>query len=42
MIASNILRGYARIAHWETLAESDALLLDVREPKAVKKVQGAG
>jgi NADPH-dependent 2,4-dienoyl-CoA reductase/sulfur reductase-like enzyme/rhodanese-related sulfurtransferase len=37
MIASNILRGYARIAHWENLAESDALLLDVREPKEVAK-----
>lgn len=35
MIASNILRGYARIAHWENLAESDAFLLDVREPKEV-------
>ncbi len=32
MIASNIMRGYLRVAHWEDLAASDAFILDVREP----------
>ncbi len=32
MIASNVLRGYGLVAHWEDLAESDVHILDVREP----------
>ena len=32
MIAANILRGYAAVAHWEDLATSNAFILDVREP----------
>jgi len=37
MIASNILRGYAHVVHWEDLAGSDAFILDVREPVEFKK-----
>jgi NADPH-dependent 2,4-dienoyl-CoA reductase/sulfur reductase-like enzyme/rhodanese-related sulfurtransferase len=32
MIAANVIRGDARIAHWESLESTDALLLDVRSP----------
>jgi NADPH-dependent 2,4-dienoyl-CoA reductase/sulfur reductase-like enzyme/rhodanese-related sulfurtransferase len=32
MIAANILRGYVSVGHWEDLAESDAFILDVRDP----------
>ncbi len=32
MIAANVLRGDARVAHWGELANSGALLLDVRDP----------
>jgi len=32
MIAANILRGDAPIAHWEDINNTDALILDVREP----------
>lgn len=32
MIASNVLRGYARIVHWENFAAADAFILDVSEP----------
>jgi NADPH-dependent 2,4-dienoyl-CoA reductase/sulfur reductase-like enzyme/rhodanese-related sulfurtransferase len=44
MIATNLLRGYSSIAHWEDLERSDAFLLDVREPMEFKKsghVEGA-
>ena len=37
MIASNLLRGYSRVAHWEDLAESNAYILDVREPYEFKR-----
>lgn len=37
MIASNVLRGYSRVAHWEDLAESNAYILDVREPHEFKR-----
>jgi len=37
MIASNLLRGYSKIAHWEDLEKSDAFLLDVREPIEFKR-----
>ncbi|MBT8340663.1 MAG: FAD-dependent oxidoreductase, partial [Desulfatitalea sp.] len=32
MIAANVLRGDARLAHWEMVQNTDALLLDVRDP----------
>ncbi|MFH1991409.1 MAG: FAD-dependent oxidoreductase [Pseudomonadota bacterium] len=32
MIASNVLRGYSRVVHWEDLNASDAFILDVSEP----------
>jgi len=32
MIAANVLRGIAPVAHWEHLRESDAYVLDVRNP----------
>lgn len=32
MIAANILRGDARVAHWEDVETTDALILDVRDP----------
>jgi len=32
MIAANILRGDANVAHWENVETTDALLLDVRDP----------
>lgn len=37
MIASNILRGYTNVVHWEDLAGSDAFLLDVCEPVEFKR-----
>ncbi len=37
MIAANLLRGYSSVAHWEDLAESDAFILDVREPFEFKR-----
>jgi NADPH-dependent 2,4-dienoyl-CoA reductase/sulfur reductase-like enzyme/rhodanese-related sulfurtransferase len=37
MIASNLLRGYSSVAHWEDLAASDAYILDVREPSEFKR-----
>ena len=37
MIASNLLRGYSSVAHWEDLAESNAYVLDVREPSEFKR-----
>jgi len=37
MIASNLLRGYSSVVHWEDLAESDAYILDVREPFEFKR-----
>ena len=43
MIAANALRGDAPIAHWENMANSGAMILDVREPDEVEvdSVQGA-
>jgi NADPH-dependent 2,4-dienoyl-CoA reductase/sulfur reductase-like enzyme/rhodanese-related sulfurtransferase len=32
MIAANVLRGDASLAHWEDLPDSGALILDVRDP----------
>jgi len=37
MIASNLMRGYTSIVHWEDLSESDAFLLDVRGPFEFKR-----
>jgi pyruvate/2-oxoglutarate dehydrogenase complex dihydrolipoamide dehydrogenase (E3) component/rhodanese-related sulfurtransferase len=37
MIASNLMREYTSIVHWEDLSESDAFLLDVRGPFEFKK-----
>jgi NADPH-dependent 2,4-dienoyl-CoA reductase/sulfur reductase-like enzyme/rhodanese-related sulfurtransferase len=37
MIATNLLRGYSSVAHWEDLEGSDAFILDVREPLEFKK-----
>jgi len=31
MIASNVLRGYSSVVHWEDVAASDAMILDVRD-----------
>jgi rhodanese-related sulfurtransferase len=33
MIAGNVLRGIGPVAHWEHLLESDAYILDVRNPE---------
>ena len=32
MIAANVLRGDARIVHWDALEKSPAFILDVRNP----------
>ena len=37
MIASNLLRGHISVVHWEDLSESDAYLLDVRDPFEFRK-----
>lgn len=37
MIAANVLRGDAQLAHWETAGESDALIIDVRDPDEYKQ-----
>jgi rhodanese-related sulfurtransferase len=37
MIASNLLRGYSSVAHWENLAASNAYILDVRDPFEFKR-----
>jgi NADPH-dependent 2,4-dienoyl-CoA reductase/sulfur reductase-like enzyme/rhodanese-related sulfurtransferase len=37
MIASNVLRGYTSVAHWEDLSGSGAYLLDVRDPFEFRK-----
>jgi len=43
MIAANVLRGDAHLAHWEELPNSDALILDVRDPIEYKqdRIEGA-
>jgi rhodanese-related sulfurtransferase len=43
MIAANVLRGDCQTAHWETLGQADAFLLDVRDPIEYKRgrVDGA-
>jgi NADPH-dependent 2,4-dienoyl-CoA reductase/sulfur reductase-like enzyme/rhodanese-related sulfurtransferase len=43
MIASNILRGLARIQHWEQLTGDNAYLLDVRDSEEFEKghIEGA-
>ncbi|MGD9215072.1 MAG: rhodanese-like domain-containing protein [Desulfobacteraceae bacterium] len=33
MIAANVVRGDVCLAHWEDLPETDACLIDVRDPK---------
>jgi len=37
MIAANVLRGDAPLAHWEDLPDSSALILDVRDPVEYKR-----
>jgi rhodanese-related sulfurtransferase len=37
MIASNVLKGYISVVHWEDLSESDAFILDVRDPFEFRK-----
>jgi NADPH-dependent 2,4-dienoyl-CoA reductase/sulfur reductase-like enzyme/rhodanese-related sulfurtransferase len=37
MIAANVLRGDSRLAHWEDLETSDALILDVRDEMEYKQ-----
>ena len=37
MIASNVIRGDAGVAHWEHLQGADAFILDVREPSEFAK-----
>ena len=37
MIAANLLRGFADIAHWENLKEDFPLVLDVRDPDEFEK-----
>jgi NADPH-dependent 2,4-dienoyl-CoA reductase/sulfur reductase-like enzyme/rhodanese-related sulfurtransferase len=43
MIAANVVRGDVTLTHWEALADSSALILDVREPVEFKHghVEGA-
>lgn len=43
MIAANVLRGDARLAHWEEVETTDALILDVRDEMEYKQdhVEGA-
>jgi rhodanese-related sulfurtransferase len=43
MIASNVLRGDAPLAEWESLSSTDALLIDVRQPEefAAGHIEGA-
>ncbi len=37
MIAANVLRGDAHLAHWEMVEESDAMMIDVRDPDEYKQ-----
>ena len=37
MIAANVLRGDAHLSHWEMLEESDAMMIDVRDPDEYKQ-----
>lgn len=37
MIASNVLRGHTSVVHWGDLSESDAFILDVRDPFEFRK-----
>jgi rhodanese-related sulfurtransferase len=37
MIAANVLRGDSDVMHWEDLADSDALILDVRDLKEYRR-----
>ncbi|MDA8141285.1 MAG: FAD-dependent oxidoreductase [Desulfobacteraceae bacterium] len=43
MIAANVLRGDAPVSHWEEIGDTNALILDVREPIEYKRdhVEGA-
>jgi NADPH-dependent 2,4-dienoyl-CoA reductase/sulfur reductase-like enzyme/rhodanese-related sulfurtransferase len=43
MIAANVLRGDARIVHWDALEKSPAFLLDVRNPSEYRQdhIEGA-
>jgi NADPH-dependent 2,4-dienoyl-CoA reductase/sulfur reductase-like enzyme/rhodanese-related sulfurtransferase len=43
MIAANVLRGDARIVHWDELSKSQAFLLDVRSPSEYRQdhIEGA-
>jgi NADPH-dependent 2,4-dienoyl-CoA reductase/sulfur reductase-like enzyme/rhodanese-related sulfurtransferase len=42
MIAANVIRGDARIAHWEDLERTPALILDVRDLSEFRKGSVAG
>ena len=42
MIASNVLRGYSSVVHWEDLAASEVMVLDVRQPREFKKERVPG
>jgi rhodanese-related sulfurtransferase len=37
MVASNVLDKLMPVAHWENLGQTDALILDVREPSEVRR-----
>lgn len=37
MIAANVLRGDAHLSHWEMVEESDAMMIDVRDPDEYKQ-----
>jgi NADPH-dependent 2,4-dienoyl-CoA reductase/sulfur reductase-like enzyme/rhodanese-related sulfurtransferase len=37
MIAANVVRGDVKLAHWEDVPETDACLIDVREPKEYQR-----
>lgn len=42
MIAANVMRGDVSLAHWEAVAGSDALVLDVRDPSEYKRGHADG
>ncbi len=42
MIAANVLRGYSSVVHWGDMGSTDAMILDVREPREFQKGGVAG
>jgi len=42
MIAANVVRGDVKLAHWEEVAETGAMLIDVRSPKEFAKAHLEG